>query len=142
MPDFPLWPACWSISKEIRSQTILNFTDSNIPFFLHTVSYDFVIGACLIQEDRTIASYSYKLNSTERNYSISKQEIIAVIKSLIHFRTFVLGYKITIMQTTKKTPFWKLNHQTEFNDEFPQYRNLIMKLTISIVEKWGFRCFI
>ena len=61
-----------------------------LPFILETDASDDCIGAALMQrvegKDLSIASYSRSMTSAEKNYDTSQKELLAVVKSVEHFR--------------------------------------------------------
>lgn len=73
-----------------------------IPFIIETDSSDLAIGAVLVQvqegERKTIAYFSKKLSSTQRRYSATERECLAVLLSIEHFKHFVEGSQF-IVQT-------------------------------------------
>lgn len=63
-------------------------------FFLHCDASDFGIGAVLVQLDdddneRPIAYMSRKLNSAQRNYSVTERECLAAIEAIKRFRCYL-----------------------------------------------------
>ena len=92
------------------------------PFFLSTDTSAYSVGAILLQEgeinphtqkptQQLIAYYSAMFTPTERNYNIYKQELLAVIKALVHWRPHLAAMKdpVTILTdhanlTYRKTP--------------------------------------
>ena len=51
----------------------------------------FAIGAVLLQEGRPVAFYARSLNSAERNYHATDQELLGCVDALKHWRCFVEG---------------------------------------------------
>lgn len=72
------------------------------PFIIETDSSDSAIGAVLVQnqegERKTIVYFSKKLSSTQKRYSATERECLAVLLSIEHFKHFVEGYQF-IVQT-------------------------------------------
>ena len=59
------------------------------------------IGAILAQKDsegktKIISYYSKSLDSSEKNYSITDKELLALVKSVLHYRAYLLGRKFKI----------------------------------------------
>lgn len=61
---------------------------------------DVVIGAVLTQEtngeEHPIAYFSQKLSASERKYSVTEQECLAVIRAIEKFRGYIEGTKFTV----------------------------------------------
>ena len=87
-----------------------------MPFILETDASDDCIGAALMQriecKDLPIAFYSRAMTNAEKNYDTSQKELLAVIKSVEHFRQFLYGKEFVIKMdhhplksiTTKSKP--------------------------------------
>ncbi len=66
------------------------------PFKMEVDASSFAIGATLSQEDEShrwhpVAYFSETLSEAERNYNIYDRELLAIIKSLRHWRTYLVG---------------------------------------------------
>ena len=90
------------------------------PFFLSTDTSAYSVGAILLQEgeinphtqkptQQLIAYYSAMFTPTERNYNIYKQELLAVIKALVHWRPHLAAMKdpVTILTDHANLTYWK-----------------------------------
>ncbi|KAI5148608.1 hypothetical protein ENBRE01_0423 [Enteropsectra breve] len=82
--------------KTLRTQP--NFSKE---FILTTDASETAIGAILSQEDcegneAMISSYSKTLDSAQRNYSVTDKELLAAVKSMEHYRRYLLGKKFTL----------------------------------------------
>lgn len=68
----------------------MTIADLNGTFIVTTDASDVGMGATLSQKqegvNRIIAYFSAVHSSAERNYSTTEQELLAVIKSVLHFR--------------------------------------------------------
>ena len=83
-------------------------------YILDSDAADTGLGIVLSQqqegEERVIAYASRSLSSTERNYSITRKELLAVIFGLKRFRQYLIGRKFTIrtdhsaLQWLRRTP--------------------------------------
>ena len=84
------------------SSPILANPDFSQAFIIETDSSDQAIGSVLVQiqngERKCIAYYSKKLSSTQRKYSATERECLAVLLSIENFRHFVEGHRF-IVQT-------------------------------------------
>ena len=70
---------------------VLAIPDDSKPYTLITDASGFGCGAVLMQEDRPVAFWSYKMLPAEKNYSVGEQEMLSVIKALEHWRHYLEG---------------------------------------------------
>jgi hypothetical protein len=56
--------------------------DFNLPFEVITHAFDYALGAILIQQGKPVAYEPRILNSTERNYQTTEEEMLAVVHAL------------------------------------------------------------
>lgn len=78
-----------------------------LPFEVHTYSFDFAIGGVLIQGKHPIAFESWKLNNTERQYTVQKKEMTAVVHHLRIWRHYLLGFKFVVKKDNVATSYFK-----------------------------------
>ena len=80
----------------LRSSPILSFPDFSLPFILDTDACQCGIGAVLSQihkdgTERVVAFASTAMSKSERKYSVTRQELLAAVTFIQHFRQFLLG---------------------------------------------------
>lgn len=89
----------------ITSNPILSVPDWRLPFELCTDASYFGTGSILYQSDsskpasqrlRVIGFQPYTFTKTEQNYTVTEKEILAVIKSIKYFRSFLDGRHFTV----------------------------------------------
>lgn len=94
---------CWTseaqasferIKSLLTNAPVLANPDFSRKFYLHCDASDFGIGAVLVQIDdtgseRPIAFMSRKLNSAQRNYSVTERECLAAIEAIKKFRCYL-----------------------------------------------------
>lgn len=95
------------LKKLIQTAPMLHAPDETKPFWLNTDASDFAIGAVLSQKDdedvlRPLAFYSAKLKGAEIRYPTHEKELLAIIKALKNFRSYIYGRPINV-QTDHKT---------------------------------------
>ena len=66
------------MKKVIAKETILAYPDFNLPFDVHTDASDRQLGAVISQNGKTLAFYSRKLNSAQRNYTTTERELLFI----------------------------------------------------------------
>ncbi|KAL6459687.1 hypothetical protein MHYP_G00314460 [Metynnis hypsauchen] len=95
---------CWSEEAErafeelkgrLCNAPILAFPKMSERFIVDTDASDRGLGAVLSQvqdgSEHVIAYYSRRLDKAERNYCVTRRELLAVVESLKHFRPYVYG---------------------------------------------------
>ena len=117
----PLQVKVFKTLKSIMcSKPILRQPDYKAPFFLATDASAYGVGAVLSQEGGTnprtqkpaqhpIAYYSSTFIPAERNYDIYERELLAVLKSLEHWRTHLAATEkpVTVLTDHANLTFWK-----------------------------------
>ena len=77
----------------LTNSPVLRPPDYSKPFKLFSDASDLAVGSCLMQEHDgilySIAYFSKKLNTAQRNYSTIEKELLAVILSLKHFESYI-----------------------------------------------------
>jgi len=88
------------------------------PFELEVDASNYTIGVTLNQKDELrqwhpVAYYSTTLSEMERNYDIYDKELLAVVKSLHHWRTYLAGapHQIVIYTDHSNLLYWKEPHK-------------------------------
>jgi hypothetical protein len=54
------------------------------------------LGAVITQDNRPIAFFSWKLSNTQRKYSITKIELLAIVETLKGFKGMLWGQNIKV----------------------------------------------
>lgn len=84
------------IKKQLSETTMRTQPDFSKEFILTTDASEHAYGAILSQinengEERMIYAYSRTMDETQRNYSVTDKELLAIIKATEHFRRYLLG---------------------------------------------------
>ena len=91
---------------------VLVYPDLTKPFILDTDASGVGIGAVLSQKqgdkERVVAYYSRVLTKSERNYCVTRRELLAVVDSIKHFHTYLYGTKFVI-RTDHGSLRWLVN---------------------------------
>jgi hypothetical protein len=66
-------------------------------FKIYTDASSKQLGAVITQENRPIAFFSQKLFDTQRKYSVSKIELLAIVKTLKEFEGMLWGQNIKVL---------------------------------------------
>ncbi|KAL6475049.1 hypothetical protein MHYP_G00160890 [Metynnis hypsauchen] len=89
------------LKERLTSVPILCFPDFERAFYLHTDACDMGLGAALMQQDKTgkevVVAYATRtLHKSEKPYSTTEKECLAVIWALEHFRPYIEGLPVTV----------------------------------------------
>ena len=89
------------LKLRLATAPILVYPDFTKPFILDTDASDKGIGAVLSQLgtdqlEHPLAYFSRTLNKHERNYSITRKELLAAIEAIEHFKCYLYGRKFTL----------------------------------------------
>lgn len=84
-----------ALKQALANPPLLAMPVQGQPYILDTDASDFAIGGVLSQvqdgETRVIAYASRRLSSRERNYCVTRRELLAVVNYLKFFRAYLLG---------------------------------------------------
>ena len=113
---FSWTPQCDEAFKNLKialtSAPILRYPNLNLPFVLDTDASAFAMGGVLSQiEDgieRPIAYFSKSFNKPERNYCVTRRELLAVVSSIKHFHHYLYG-KDFLVRTDHGALTWLLS---------------------------------
>ncbi|KAJ8348858.1 hypothetical protein SKAU_G00274470 [Synaphobranchus kaupii] len=90
---------------------VLAYPDTQRPFIVDTDASNTGVGAVLSQEDedgeRVVAYYSRALGKVERNYCVTRRELLAVVRALHHFRPYLQGSHF-LLRTDHASLTWLL----------------------------------
>lgn len=100
------------ISSPISSFPILSFSRGNGIFILNTDASNLGIGAVLSQEqdgnEKVIAYYSRAFSRTEKNYCVTRRELLAVVDSVKSFHHYLYGRQF-LVQTDHVSLKWLMS---------------------------------
>ena len=88
------------LQQKLMTAPVLGYPDPNQTYILDTDASGFGVGAVLSQEqggvERVIAYYSKTLSPPERNYCVTRRELLATVKAVKHFRPYLYGRKFRL----------------------------------------------
>jgi hypothetical protein len=96
------------LKAAFRSADILRHADPSLPYLLETDASDFGMGAILSQHFadgvRPIAFYSKKFSPAELNYTVHNKELLAIVSSLMFWRSYLEGAQHPVRIITDHQP--------------------------------------
>jgi len=88
------------LKQALVDAPVLPYPDPSLPYLLDTDASAEGVGAVLSQvkegQERVVAYFSTKFSKPERNYCVTRKELLAVVKSCGHFHPYLYGAEFTI----------------------------------------------
>jgi hypothetical protein len=84
------------VKVTIAKDVVLAYPDYSKVFEIYTDASSKQLGAVITQDNRPIAVFSWKLANTQRKYSITKIELLAIVKTLKEFKGMLWGQQIKV----------------------------------------------
>ena len=94
------------IKEALTNPPVLALPDFSKPFEIWCDASGIGIGAVMLQEGRPITFESRKLNSAEKNYHVTEQELLAVVHALKVWRCYLEGVVFTVVTDHKPSTFF------------------------------------
>ncbi|GFX87020.1 retrovirus-related Pol polyprotein from transposon 297 [Trichonephila clavipes] len=103
---------CTYYRKSFDVFTDLNISTTGQAIFLDTDASNESVGAVLSQEidgqERVVAYWSKCLSKPERNYCVTRKELLAIVKAIEHFHHYLYGQKF-LLRTDHASLTWLMN---------------------------------
>ncbi len=84
------------VKATITREVVLAYPDYSKVFEIYTNTLSKQQGAVITQENRPIAFFSWKLSTTQCKYSVTKIELLAIVKTLKEFKGMLWGQSIKV----------------------------------------------
>ncbi len=84
------------VKATIAKDVVLAYPDYSKVFEIYTDASSKQLGAVITQENRPIAFFSQKLSDTQRKYSVTKIELLAIVETLKEFKGMLWGQQIKV----------------------------------------------
>uniref|UniRef100_A0A3B3RSX8 Reverse transcriptase RNase H-like domain-containing protein n=1 Tax=Paramormyrops kingsleyae TaxID=1676925 RepID=A0A3B3RSX8_9TELE len=98
-----------TLRAALTSAPVLGFPDPKETFVLDTDASDVELGAVLSQVGGHVIGYfSRSLSRAERNYCVTRRELLAVVAALKHFRPYLYGQRFQL-RTDHTSLTWLLS---------------------------------
>jgi hypothetical protein len=85
-----------NVKAAIAKETVLAYQDFLKPFEIYTDASSTQLGAVITQDNRPIAFFSKKLSKTQRKYSVTDIELLAIVETLKEFKGMLWGQDIKV----------------------------------------------
>ncbi|GFV74441.1 retrovirus-related Pol polyprotein from transposon 297 [Trichonephila clavipes] len=100
------------LKEALTSSPILIYPQPDKPFILDTDASNESVEAVLSQEidgqERVVAYWSKCLSKPERNYCVTRKELLAIVKAIEHFHHYLYGQKF-LLRTDHASLTWLMN---------------------------------
>ena len=127
------------IKRALAYNVLLEFPNMNEPMYVATDASLFGIAACLFQringKDHYISFMARALNKSERNYSATKRELLAVVFALTKFHTYLWAHPFTLYTDCKALTY--LHTQRIANPMMINWFDIILNYTFNVVHLPG-----
>lgn len=127
------------LKERLISAPILSYPLPECDFILDTDASGYALGAVLSQiqdgREKVIAYASRSLTKPEKNYCVTRRELLAVIFALKHFKPYVYGRAITL-----RTDHGALRWLTNFKDpegQLARWLETISQYNITLIHRPG-----
>jgi hypothetical protein len=84
------------VKATIVKDAVLAYPDYSKVFTIYTDASSKQLGVVITQDNRPIVFFSWKLSNTQGKYSVTKIEILAIVKTLKKFRGMLRGQNIKV----------------------------------------------
>ena len=100
------------LKTALTEAPVLAYPDAQQPFIVDTDASNVGVGAVLSQQgedgERAVAYFSRALNKAEKNYCVTRRELLAVVLALRQFRPYLHGSHF-LLRTDHASLTWLLN---------------------------------
>ena len=118
---------------------VMAYPIPGIPFILDTDASNCAIGAVLSQvqqgEERVIAYFSKSLSKPEKQYCVTRKELLAIVQAIKHFHHYLYGRSFTI-RTDHSALRWLFNFR-EPEGQIARWIQKLQEYTFSIQHHVG-----
>ena len=128
------------LKHKLVTSPILSYPDLTKPFLLQTDASNEAVGAVLAQKDdegreHPVAFLSRSLTNTERNYSTTEKECLALLYACQTFRHYLYGSEVTVI--TDHAPLQWLQNNKDTSSRLIRWSLKIQDLNMKIEYKPG-----
>jgi hypothetical protein len=85
------------IKKVISEAILLKYPGPSKRFHIFPdASSKHAMGAVLVQEGKTVSTFSRKFNEAQLKYTVTEQELLGILESCKHFKNIIHGCNVTV----------------------------------------------
>ena len=137
--DQPEEDAFQTLKELLTTAPVLTYPDPSRPYILDTDASNEAAGAVLSQEvdgeERVVAYFSKTFSPPQRNYCVTRRELLAVILAVTHFRPYLYGRKFQL-RTDHASLIW-LYKRTEPSHQIARWLELLAEFDFSLEHRPG-----
>jgi hypothetical protein len=97
--------------KTIAKEVVLAYPDFTKPFDIYTNASTKQLGAVITQDNRHIAFFSRKLFGAQSKYTVTKLELLAIVKTLKELKEMLWGQRLNVYTNYKNLTRDGLSYQ-------------------------------
>ncbi len=94
-----------SLKNSLACEIVLAYPDFSVPFETYTDASKYQIWSIITQKDKPLAFYLRKLTDSQRRYTITELELLAIVETLHEYKCIILRHWITIYIDHKNLTF-------------------------------------
>ncbi len=84
------------VKATIIKDVVLAYPDYNKVFEIYSDASSKQLGAVITQDNRPIVFFHWKLSDTQRKYSVTKIELLAIVETIREFKGMLWGQQIKV----------------------------------------------
>lgn len=127
------------LKQSLLTAPVLGYPDAALEYILDTDASLEGVRAVLSQvqagHERVISYYSRALSPAERNYCVTRRELLAVVKAVIHFRPYLYGREFRV-RTDHASLLW-LCRRTTPSAQIARWIEILSEFNFSIEYRAG-----
>ena len=120
----------------LQSAPVLTAPDFKSSFKLAVDASDVAAGAMLLQEDdgveRPVCYFSKKCNKSQRNYSTTEKECLALVLALQHFEVYVTSSSLPIVVYSDHNPLVFIHKMKDKNQRLLRWSLMLQEYVLEI----------
>ena len=100
-----------AMKRAVAKETSSVYPDFNERFEIHTDASDYQLRAVLSQNSKPIAFFSRKLTESQRNFTMTEKELLAIVETLKEFQNVLLRHDMIVHTDHKNLTYKVFNTQ-------------------------------